>query len=431
MKVCLAVVMLSAMLCPGDAQQQLVIPDCASDGDTDCSSVCAVGSTESSQCDVVTNWDTSTITIFSHMFLNATSFNADISSWVVSSGTDFTGMFAGATSFNADISSWDVSSGTRFAGMFFDATSFNADISSWDVSSGTDFTGMFEGATALRSAQNGCLYFKIWNWFRKNNSFFETDKTTIIPGACFGESTTESCAFCDIEMFPPYELHKPGIAPTEQNFKNTDVSCAYDIADCDNIGTFDVKEMTSLESKFLNTRLFNADISRWDVKNVVNFGSAFYLARNFDHDISSWNVSSGTDFSYMFYGASALRAAEGGCRYYRIAKSFDSQNDEFCVNSTSFSFATGGDTYSNCFDLGCGANFEACKAACATSPSGDEDDSGLSPGEIAGIVIGALAGIVIISIFIIKGVYGTIGDCMSKFTTRSAMKGDEQLAALM
>ena len=45
----------------------------------------------------------------SAMFIDAKSFNDDISNWDVSSATDMSRMFAYAKSFDGDLSKWDVS----------------------------------------------------------------------------------------------------------------------------------------------------------------------------------------------------------------------------------------------------------------------------------------------------------------------------------
>lgn len=49
----------------------------------------------------------STVTDLSNMFLNATSFNYDISNWNTANVTNMWGMFSSATSFNQNIGNWN------------------------------------------------------------------------------------------------------------------------------------------------------------------------------------------------------------------------------------------------------------------------------------------------------------------------------------
>lgn len=88
----------------------------------------------------------------SFFFLNAISFNQDLSAWNVSSVTGavgFLGMFHTALDFNGDITTWDVSNNADPPGMFFMAESFNQDISSWDASNFLETDLMFYRAKAF------------------------------------------------------------------------------------------------------------------------------------------------------------------------------------------------------------------------------------------------------------------------------------------
>ena len=55
-------------------------------------------------------------------------FNQPLNNWDVSSVTDMSSMFLYSTSFNQPLNNWDVSSVTSMRGMFAEATSFNQPI---------------------------------------------------------------------------------------------------------------------------------------------------------------------------------------------------------------------------------------------------------------------------------------------------------------
>jgi surface protein len=66
----------------------------------------------------LSNWNTSTVTNMSGVFLGNTNFNKDLIGWDTSSVTDMSEMFNGATSFNYSIRSWDVSKVVSMKNMF-------------------------------------------------------------------------------------------------------------------------------------------------------------------------------------------------------------------------------------------------------------------------------------------------------------------------
>ena len=93
--------------------------------------------------------DLSAVTDLSLMFLNAKSFNGDLSNWNVSNITNMHGTFFGATSFNGNITTWDVGNVQNMFLMFTFANAFNQDISGWNVINATNLSHTFNAAPHL------------------------------------------------------------------------------------------------------------------------------------------------------------------------------------------------------------------------------------------------------------------------------------------
>ena len=120
----------------------------------------------------LSGWDVSSVTDMYTMFYNARSFDGNISAWNVSSVTNMGDMFHGASSFDGDLSAWDVSSVTDMFAMFVGASSFNGDLSGWDVSSVTDMADMFRGASSFNGDLSG---WDITSATRMSTMFYEAD----------------------------------------------------------------------------------------------------------------------------------------------------------------------------------------------------------------------------------------------------------------
>ena len=82
----------------------------------------------------INNWDTSSVTDMTYMFLNADIFNQPVGNWNTSSVTSMNQMFRSAEAFNQDIGNWNVSNVTNMQLMFSTVSSvFNQDLSGWCV----------------------------------------------------------------------------------------------------------------------------------------------------------------------------------------------------------------------------------------------------------------------------------------------------------
>jgi surface protein len=69
------------------------------------------------------------------------------------------------------------------------------------------------------------------------------------------------------------------------------------------ISNWVVSGVTNMNSMFVGTTTFNADLSKWDVSGVDMMETIFGSARAFNSDLSKWNVKKITDMTDMFAGA--------------------------------------------------------------------------------------------------------------------------------
>ena len=177
--------------------------------------------------------DLSRVTDARYMFMNAGSFDGDLSGWDVSSVAYMEGMFWGAGSFDGDLSGWDVSSVTDMYAMFYKAGSFGGNISAWDVSGVTNMASMFHGASSFDGDLSG------WDVSSVTNMY---------------------------AMF------------TSASSFNSDLS------------NWDVSGVTDMVDMFRRASSFNGDLSGWDVSGVTRMIAMFYHASSFDQNLGKWYI---------------------------------------------------------------------------------------------------------------------------------------------
>ena len=56
------------------------------------------------------------------------------------------------------------------------------------------------------------------------------------------------------------------------------------------IGTWDVSNVTDMSGTFSSSTSFNQDLSSWEVSNVIRMGGMFSFASSFNQDLSAWVV---------------------------------------------------------------------------------------------------------------------------------------------
>jgi hypothetical protein len=89
------------------------------------------------------DWDVSRCERMDRMFMEAHSFNQDLSSWNVSRVCDMSDMFRNAKLFNKPLATWDVRSVQEFVRMFDGALSFNQPLDAWRAPTITGGIGMY------------------------------------------------------------------------------------------------------------------------------------------------------------------------------------------------------------------------------------------------------------------------------------------------
>ena len=72
------------------------------------------------------------------------------------------------------------------------------------------------------------------------------------------------------------------------------------------IGSWDVSNVTDMSAMFFRASSFNQDISPWDVSNVTTMYFMFGKAESFNQDISSWDVSNVINMFFMFSNAESF-----------------------------------------------------------------------------------------------------------------------------
>ena len=263
------------------------------------------------------------------MFLNASSFNSNISLWNVSSVTDMFDMFNSASSFNSDISKWNVGRVTNMQSMFSLASSFNSDVSNWNVGSVRSMQYMFSGATSFNQdlCPWGFILPPTLNYGHVATGFLFDGSgclNTASPTGGTGPWCAGTCSSNSPTSAAPSQYCFPsdgGLLKLAVNSyinegcELTNTSCATR-TQYGAIGSWCVKDITDMNylfsvsgnDMFSGASSFNSDISRWDVSSVTTMAYMFQYASSFNSDISKWDVSSVTNMARTFCGATNVNS---------------------------------------------------------------------------------------------------------------------------
>lgn len=198
-----------------------------------------------------------------------------ISQWDTSSVTNMSKLFLNAYDFNSPIGNWDVSNVTTMHAMFDNAYGFNQDISSWDVSNVTDMSEMFS------ATDNKGLSFNqpIGNW----------DVSCV---------TTMEYMFCKAKLF-----NQPIGDWNVSNVTNMEGMFSYAESFNQPVGDWDVSNVINMKGVFGDAKSFNQPIGNWNVASVINMGRMFINAVTFNQSLENWDVSNVTNMDGIFNGA--------------------------------------------------------------------------------------------------------------------------------
>jgi len=85
------------------------------------------------------------------------------------------------------------------------------------------------------------------------------------------------------------------------------------------IGGWDVSQVTTMLETFAFAEAFNQDIGRWNVSKVTNMLATFLFAGSFNQDIGGWDVSQVTNMIQTFASATSFNQDIGGWDVSQVA----------------------------------------------------------------------------------------------------------------
>jgi len=100
-----------------------------------------------------------------------------------------------------------------------------------------------------------------------------------------------------------------------------------------NISSWDVSNVTSMQGIFSGATAFNQPLDNWDVSSVTNMRAMFYGATSFNQPLDSWDVSNDVNMFQMFYGATSFNQPLNS---WDVSNVNSSNMNSMFMNATSF-----------------------------------------------------------------------------------------------
>jgi surface protein len=274
--------------------------------------------------DSIKNWYAPKCTSFSGMFLgyNNTNlthrFNQPLPFLVDTSGVTsctINSMFQNDTSFNQDIGNWNVSNVTNMASTFQSASQFNNDalnsIQSWRAPKCINFSSMFNGASRFNQPlpnlvdTSGVSSCTLANMFQNDVSFNQNVGDWNVINVISMANMFQSASQFNNGGINSIQSWK---APKCTTFSNMFSGASRFNQPLPILVDTSGVSSCSLANMFLGDTSFNQNVGDWNVSNVTTMANMFQNASMFNNDasnsIQSWYAPKCTTFSAMFSGAS-------------------------------------------------------------------------------------------------------------------------------
>ncbi|WP_301007749.1 MULTISPECIES: BspA family leucine-rich repeat surface protein [Helicobacter] len=256
--------------------------------------------------------DTSEVTSMRALFENSNRPNEKfqgIETWDTSNVTTMESMFAWCLDFDQDISDWNVEKVKNFSCMFRHAESFNAPIEKWKPENGYNFKFMFWFAKKFNRPLSG--------WVRWENNKKINVQFKFVEGMFWGAESFNK----------PLNKWKERLSEAK-NLRKMFYGTPFN----QDISSWEIGNVESMESMFAETTAFNQDLSSWAdrIKNAKTMKNMFYKAKAFNQDLSSWQIPNECDTSGMFKG-SKLESSPSQERIKSTKKEEEEDNNTACT----------------------------------------------------------------------------------------------------
>lgn len=198
------------------------------------------------------------------------------------------------------IGNWDMIGLSSMGNMFQSNSAFNQDISTWSLATCLDTRSAFYLAPSFN--------YDLSNW----------ERSTVGDESTLCRVTTMGSMFRQVQFNAGLSVGATGTRMSNWDLrsnKNLDYTFALNSAFNQNIGAWNVSEVTNMRGTFQSASNFNCgaasgvsstNIGGWNTSKVETFQDMFRAATTFNNDISTWDVSAADNMRTMFYEAYAI-----------------------------------------------------------------------------------------------------------------------------